>query len=688
MRLRILAAIIGAWALAPATSVAAHPLTQRDVPALAQISDAHVSPDGKWAVYTLATLDASGSKRGDSVWVVATDGRSLPVKWLEQGSNPRWGADGRSIYYLVRGQVWLVCTDCRDKTPRQVTALPVDVGSFRLAPDGRHIVVSMAVFPDSDDSDDPAATKTRLDKMSTMPSGRLYDRLFVRHWDTWADGRRNHLFSLVLNDGVAPGTPVPLMKGFDGDCPNKPFGNDENYAISPDGQRVAFSAQVAGRTEASSTNFDIYSVPIDGSSAPSNLTASNQAWDAMPVFSPDGHFLVYGAMKRPGFESDRLGVMVYDLAAHTRREIDPHWDRSPTAMAFSGDGKSLYLIAVDTQNQKLFAMDVASGRVTPLIGAGQVSAFSAAHGRRGDTLVYVHNALNHPTEVYTLEPGGTPVQLTHVTERQLTDVQMSPYESFTFSGWNNETVRGWVVQPTGRKPGAKYPAVLMIHGGPQGSSLDGWSERWNPEVVAGWGYAVVTIDFHGSTGYGQAFTDSISGHWGDRPLEDLQKGWAAALAQYPWIDGSRACAAGASFGGYMVYWIAGVWNQPWKCLIDHDGVFDNRDIGYATDELWFFEWENGGMPVWMNPAGYEKFDPLTHVADWVRPMLIIHSDLDYRNPVAQGIAAFTALQRKGVPGEFLHFPDENHVIRKPRNVVQWYDTMQAWLAKWIGPGAP
>jgi acylaminoacyl-peptidase len=682
MPFRIVSAIIAACSLAAANWVAAHPLTQRDVLVLPQISDAHVSPDGKWAVYTLATLEASGTKRANSVWVVSTDGKSPPVKWLEEGSNPRWGADGRAIYYLFKDQVWHVCTDCRDKAPRQVTDLPLEVGSFRLAPDGRHIVVSMAVFPDNDD---PVATKARLDRKASMPSGRLYDRLFVRHWDVWADGRKNHLFSLVLNDGVATGAAAPLMKAFDGDCPNKPFGNDENYAISPDGQRVAFSAQVAGRTEAWSTNFDIYSVPIDGSSEPSSLTSQNKAWDATPVFSPDGRLLAYGAMKRPGFESDRLGVTVYDLAAKDGREIDPQWDRSAVALAFSGNGKSLYLLAADTQNQKVFAMDVGSGKVKPLTGTGAVRAFSVAHGRRGDTLVYIHSAINHPAEVYAINPGGTTVQLTHVAERQLTDVQMSAYESFSFPGWNNETVRGWVVRPTGWKPGAKFPAVLMIHGGPQGSSLDGWSERWNPEVVAGWGYGVVMIDFHGSTGYGQAFTDSISGHWGDRPLEDLQKGWAAAQAQYPWIDGSRACAAGASFGGYMIYWIAGVWNGPWKCLIDHDGLFDNRDMGYATEELWFSEWENGGLPVWVNPAGYEKFDPLQHVADWTRPTLIIHSDLDFRIPVAEGVAAFTALQRKGVPSEFLNFPDENHLIRKPQNLAQWYDTVQAWLAKWIGP---
>jgi dipeptidyl aminopeptidase/acylaminoacyl peptidase len=228
---------------------------------------------------------------------------------------------------------------------------------------------------------------------------------------------------------------------------------------------------------------------------------------------------------------------------------------------------------------------------------------------------------------------------------------------------------------------------MLIHGGPQGSWEDSWSARWNPEVWAGWGYGVVMVDFHGSTGYGQAFTDAISSHWGDRPLEDLQKGWATAQAKYPWIDADRACAAGASYGGFMVYWMAGTWSAPWKCLIDHDGVFDNRIMGYATEELWFAEWENGNATPWADPAAYEKFNPIDHVADWSKPMLVIHSEKDFRIPVDQGIAAFTALQRKGVDSRFLTFPDENHWVLKPQNSLQWHDTVQAWLAQWIGPGA-
>jgi acylaminoacyl-peptidase len=295
--------------------------------------------------------------------------------------------------------------------------------------------------------------------------------------------------------------------------------------------------------------------------------------------------------------------------------------------------------------------------------------------------------MDAPGDVYALRPGGQPVRLTHANDARLAGVAFSPAETFSFAGWNGDVVHGWLVKPAGWRPGQRYPTVLIVHGGPQGSFVDAWSWRWNPQVWAGWGYAVVMLDPHGSTGYGQAFTDAISGHWGDRPLEDLQKGWAAVQASYPWIDADRACAAGASYGGYMVYWMAGVWNGPWKCLIDHDGVFDNRIMGYATEELWFSEWENGNATPWADPAAYERFNPVNHVADWTRPMLIIHSDLDFRIPVDQGIGAFTALQRKGIPSQFLNFPDENHWVLKPQNSLQWHDTIQAWLARWIGPGA-
>jgi dipeptidyl aminopeptidase/acylaminoacyl peptidase len=319
--------------------------------------------------------------------------------------------------------------------------------------------------------------------------------------------------------------------------------------------------------------------------------------------------------------------------------------------------------------------------VKKIVGEGSVSSVDLA----GNTLIFTRNSMKSPDQLFVAQADGkNPRLVEHNNDDKLGNVAFGDYEQFSFVGWNNETVHGYVVKPWNYEKGKKYPVAFLIHGGPQGSFGNDWSFRWNPQTYAGQGYAVVMVDFHGSTGYGQAFTDAISRHWGDRPLEDLQKGWAAALDKYAFLDGNDACALGASYGGYMIYWIAGNWQAPWKCLVDHDGVFDNRMMGYSTEELWFSEWENGGTP-WGNPQGYEQFNPVDHVKNWTVPMLIVHNQLDMRIPVEQGIAAFTALQRKGIESKYLYFPNENHWVLKPQNSVEWHDTVNAWLKAHLQP---
>jgi dipeptidyl aminopeptidase/acylaminoacyl peptidase len=512
-------------------------------------------------------------------------------------------------------------------------------------------------------------------------TGKIYDRLFVRHWDTWSDGRRSQLYiapALTPRGGKAMvALPRLLSRGIDGDVPSKPFGDDSEFVFSADGKTVYFDVRIAGNSEPWSTNFDVYSVPADGSAAPKNLTATNKAWDAYPLPSRDGKTLYYLAMKTPGFEADRFGIMALDLASGKAREVDPKWDRSAGPLQLSADGKTLYTTADDNGDHALFAIDIASGKATRLVGDGTVAAFVV--GANGDIIVARHD-FEHPADLYRYADGKL-AQVTDVNAARLADIRFSKATWFSFKGWNGETVHGYAMPPVDAKPGQKYPVAFLIHGGPQGAWTNEFHYRWTPETYAGAGFGVVAINFHGSTGYGQAFTDAISQHWGDRPLEDLQKGWSAALKEFPYLDGSRACALGASYGGYMTYWIAGVWTQPWKCLVDHDGVFDTRMMYYATEELWFEEHENGGTQ-YDAPANYEKFNPIDHVKDWRVPMLVVHSDRDYRIPLTQGLGAFTALQRRGIPSEFLTYPDENHWVQKPHNSVLWHDTVNAWLKKW------
>ncbi len=665
-------------ALAQPIAATARPFTAHDLVTLDRLSDPQLSPNDTSVLYDLRTTDLAANRGVHAIWIVRTTAGAQPQRLLSDATNARWSPDGHWVYFLSSRsgstQIWRA-------TPAgtgiaQVTRLPLDVQTFRIAPDGRHVVVALAVFPDCPTLQctvDRSAAKAR-----SKASGTLYTRVFVRHWDQWADGTRNHLFAVTLDSAGAAGNPISLMRTFDGDSPSKPFGDEHDFAISPDSRTVVFSARLAGHTEPWSTNFDLYRVPLDGSRAPVDITADNPAWDGGPVFSPDGSKLAYVAQKQPGHESDRFAIMVRDLRAGTTREIDPSWDRSAGSLAWSADGQTIFTDADDVQNHKLFAVNVANGAATALTDSGDVEGFSVGE----HAIAYALSTLESPAQAFVLPLSGTPTQLTHVDRQKLQGVDIAPSQSFTFIGWNGETVHGRVTQPYGYAPGKKYPVAFLIHGGPQGSWTNGWSYRWNPQFYAGLGYAVVTVDFHGSTGYGQAFTDSISQHWGDRPLEDLQKGWAAALAQFSYLDSDRACALGASYGGYMIDWIAGNWNQPWKCLVVHDGVFDNRMMGYSTEELWFAEWENGGTP-WDHPENYEKFNPIDHVADWRVPMLVIHSSQDFRIPIEQGIGAFTALQRKGIPSEFLTFPNENHWVLKPQDSLQWHDTVAAWLKRWL-----
>jgi dipeptidyl aminopeptidase/acylaminoacyl peptidase len=659
----------------------ARPFTARDLVMLDRLSDPQLAPDGHAVVYTLrqTNFDANGAER--SLWKLElADAGALPQRLTATGSNAwsaRWSPDGRVLYFLSSrsgsDQVWAL--DQGMGEARQVTRLPLDVDGFRLSPDGRRLALSMAVFTDCKDL---ACTQKRLGERSARKaSGMRFDQMFVRHWDQWADGRRSQLFVAVLDgDGTVHAEPHLVSSGIEGDVPSKPFGDESEFGFSPDGATLYFNARVAGAAEPWSTNFDIYAAAVDGDAAPRNLTADNPAWDGYPLAAPDGRHLYYLAMKRPMHEADRFGIVELDLATGKRREVDPGWDRSAGPLHLSADGRTLYTGADDQGEHPLFAIDVASGQVRRLAAAGNVGEASFAGAR----VVFARDSLTAPADLYLLE-GGKERRLTQVNAARLSGVAMGEVEEFHFKGWNGERVRGYVVKPAGFESGRKYPVAFLIHGGPQGSWLNDFHYRWNPQTYAGAGYAVVAIDFHGSTGYGQAFTDAISGHWGDRPLEDLKAGWAAALAQYPFLSSERACALGASYGGYMINWIAGNWNGPWKCLVNHDGDFDERMGYYTTEELWFDEVEKEGLP-WEKPGNFERFNPADHVADWKVPMLVVHGAKDYRVPLEHGLATFTALQRRGIPSELLVFPDENHWVLKPQNSLQWNETVLEWLGRW------
>jgi len=654
----------------------------KDFLGLKRLSGVAVAPDGKHVVYVVRSDDLAANKGSTALWLIDTGKRGASARRLtdEQphDGSPAWSADGRAVYFLSErsgsAQVWQIAV--QGGPPVQVTNLPLDVGSFRLSPTADRLVVSLDVFPDCDTLD---CTRQRLDASAhASATGVLYEGVFVRHWDAWSDGRRSQLFALGLDlSGGVTGAAVPLMTGIDGDVPSKPFGSEEDYALSPDGTTVVFSVRVAGKSEPWSTNFDLYTVPLAGG-VPQNLTADNPAADTRPAFAPDGRTLAYLAADRPGMESDRQHLVLLDVASKNLRPLTATWDRSIESYAWSADGKTLFATTDHLGQHPLWAIDVASGRASAITGEGTVEGFSVGPQR----IFYALSNLASPADLHSVGfSGGATQQLTKINQPLLAQRRLGGFEQFSFAGWNDETVYGYVVKPPGLKPGHKYPIAFVVHGGPEGSLSNLWHWRWNAEVLAGAGYGVVMIDFHGSTGYGQSFTDSIGGDWGGKPLVDLKAGLAAALKRYPWLDGTRACALGGSYGGYMMNWIAGQWPDAFKCLVSHDGVFDNRSMYYSTEELWFPEQEMGG-PEYANPAGYAQFNPVDYVKNWHTPTLVIHGQLDYRVPLEQGLGVFTALQRQGIPSELLYFPNENHWVLKPADRVQWYDTVIAWMNRW------
>jgi dipeptidyl aminopeptidase/acylaminoacyl peptidase len=684
MPLRACLALALTLLLAPlaASGAESHPFTVHDLLALERLSEPQVSPDGTRVVFTVRRTDMEANRGRTDLWLAATDGSGLRQLTTHEAGDfgARWSPDGASIYFLSTrsgsSQVWRLAAGGGE--PQQVTDLPLDVANLVVSPDGAHLVFSLEVFPDCRDI---SCTADRLaEREARKATGQLYDRLFVRHWDTWKDGRRNHLFAL----STASGEPRLLMAGLDVDAPSKPFGGTEELAFTPDGKALVFTAKDAGREEAWSTNFDLWVVPLDGSAVPRRITAGNLAWDTQPVFSPDGRHLAYLAMSRPGYEADRFRVMVREGLEGAERELAPGWDRSPDALLWSADGRTLYATAQDVGQKTLFAIDVATGEVRRVHSEGMANAPGlTADGR----LLFLLDHVKGPAELVTVRPDGSELtRITRFNDERMAAVRLGDAEQMSFAGADGATVFAYLVKPVDFDPTKKYPVAFLIHGGPQGSFSNQWHYRWNPQVYAGRGYAALMVDFHGSTGYGQAFTDAIRGDWGGKPLVDLQKGLEAAVRAHSWIDGDRVCALGASYGGYMVNWIAGAWPDRFRCLVTHDGNLDERFAYFATEELWFPEWEHMGTP-WENPEAYEEHNPVNLVKNWKTPILVVHGGQDFRVVDTGGLGTFTAAQRRGIPSKFLYFPDENHWILKPHNSILWHETVLDWLDQWTKPSA-
>jgi dipeptidyl aminopeptidase/acylaminoacyl peptidase len=672
----LLAAAAAALTASPAS---ARPMTATDMHMMHRLGAPEVSPDGKYAVFTISDTDLKKNKRINTLYLLYFP-RAVPqpVKGAEKGHDAVFGPDG-ALWFLMEanGQDQLFRMRIGG-LPVQVSQFKGDIGGFKLAPSGNHVVV----WADRD----LRCTTLNCEGLPEKPktgSGRTYDQLFIRHWDTWATpGLKSRLFAFPVAAGKLAGAGVPIEGNLVGDTPSKPFGGGEELAFSPDGKTLYFALREAGRIEPLSTNLDIFATPTDGSAPPVNLTDANDATDNLPAVSPDGRTLAYFAMARPTYEADRQVLMLRDLATGQTRALTQNWDRSVGSIAWEKDGKSLLVTAEDTLEQPVLRVDAATGAVTRLTGDGH---FDNVRVLPGGGAIATMNSIMAPDDLYRLDANGRVTRLTDVNRDLLAQLDPVTFTRFNFKGASNDTVWGWELKPAAAT--GKLPIAFLVHGGPQGTFSNSWSYRWNPRVFSGPGFGVVAIDFHGSQGYGQAFTDAIHQNWGGWPLEDLQKGLAFATAHDAQLDADRACALGGSYGGYMMNWIEGNWPDRFKCIVQHDGVFDARAMAYETEELWFDEWEHGKHPYYEAPEEFEKWNPVNYVAKWKTPQLVITSENDFRIPYTQGIAAFTALQRRNIPSRLLVFPDENHWVLKPKNSIQWYDEVFGWMGRWLGTPA-
>ncbi|TPG08482.1 alpha/beta hydrolase family protein [Sphingomonas oligophenolica] len=659
---------------AAAVPAGARQLTIDDVATLSRVGAPTASADGHWLVWQQREADLAANKGRYDLWRLdLTKPGAVPTTLVAdpQVNETDPQIVGSTLYYAASDAIWSV--PMTGGKPRKITDFDGGFGGFKVAPTADRIVV----WADRQ----PGAASLQPPMVKPDPNAgeaRIYDRMFVRHWDTWADGTRSQLFVLPITAAGAKGNGVGIEGALVGDTPSKPFGGGEEVNWSPDGKTVYFALREAGRIEPLSTNLDIFAAPADGSSTPVNLTDANDATDNLPTVSPDGRKLAYFAMRRPGYEADRQVLTIRDLATGTLVSLTERWDRSVGSIAWAPDSRSLLVTAEDTQENPLWRVDAATGQVTRLTQRGNVSSVTVLP--KG--VVVSMNSLTAPDDYYRVSEAGTPTRLTSVNAAKLAGIDMPTVTRFNFKGANDDTVWGYAVKPYGTS--GKVPVAYMVHGGPQGSSNNSWSYRWNPAVFAGAGYGLVAVDFHGSTGYGQGFEDAIRNNWGGWPLEDLQKGLKAATDKYAWLDANNACALGASYGGYMMNWFEGKWPDRFKCIVQHDGVFDARAMAYETEELWFDEWEHGGKAYYEDPQAFEKWNPVNYVAQWKTPMLVVTGEKDFRIPYTQGLATFTALQRRGIPSRLIVNPNENHWVLKPNNSRQWYREVLGWMDKWTG----
>ena len=723
----------------PLFSQARHPLTFEDTMKLKRIAEPEVSPNGKWVLFSAVDVDLAANTKTPHVWMVPTSGGQ--AKEIIAGQNadrPRWSPDGRRFAFLSTkeggSQVWIGEFDGTSGSVRGVyklTSMPTEASGELWSPDGQFLLFTSDVYPECDGRADEIGcnAKSVEEANQSKVKAMIFDRLLYRHWNAYREGKRTHLFVIPAGEPKTGGKARPRPSLLpedrtpgDYDAPVFSLGGQDNYAFSPDGREICYTSN-HDNVEATSTNNDLWIVPV--SSTPgverrpgsgsfysfeaSNITSDNPASDSTPRYSPDGNYIAYRAQSRPGYESDRFRLMLYDRKTGEKKDLTEGFDHWVESFVWAPDSKEIYFSAEHERHSLIYAVNAVGTAGTTRTPTEYLRRSLVAGNNDdlamtpdGKTLVFTRTSLSAPNEIYAADSRGEgcPARtgevdpgeencslnrdwaLTHSNDRLLSQISMSKVESFEFPGANGDAVEGSLVEPPDFDARRKYPVKFLIHGGPEGAWGDDWSYRWNPELFAANGYVVIMINFHGSTGYGQKFVDAINGDWGGAPFEDLMKGLDFAEKTYPFIDKDRECALGASYGGYMANWILGHTDR-FKCIVSHDGMFNAESAWGDTEELWFNEREFKGTP-YDNRELYRKWSPHQYAKNFKTPTLVVHGQLDYRLDVSQGFDLFTTLQRENVPSKMLYFPDEGHWVLKPQNSQLWYKTVNDWVDRWVG----
>jgi dipeptidyl aminopeptidase/acylaminoacyl peptidase len=677
----VAALVAAAASTASGQTAEKHAITFKDLISLHRVSEPQISPDGKWIAYSVATPDLEANHSVRDIWVVPAAGGCEARQLTRGGSDtrPRWSPDGKKLAFISgrsgTPQIYWIALEGGEAT--RLSSLSTGADNELWSPDGKTVAFVSSVYPDCKDDACNAARDAAQEKSKVK--ARVYEKLLYRHWTEWWDGKRGHLFVVTAEGASAP---RDLTAGANYDVPPFNEGAPEAIAFSPDGRELCFTANT-DKDEALSTNGDLFTVDVAGAGEPKRIT-SNPGNDWGPAYSPDGKWIAYRAQFLGGYEADRWRLMLYERSSGKTMNRTEDFDRSVESYAWTPDSARIYFSAEDKAEMPVYAIAAAGSGAPQVIADGYNAEFDLS--RDGRTLALARTSLTMPAEIFTADADGVAHlrQVTHQNGALLADVALPAAEPFWFDGADKTQVEGFLIRPPHFDAANKYPTLLLIHGGPQGAWTDAWGYRWNQQVMAAAGYVVVMVNPRGSTGYGQKFTAQISQDWGGKVYEDLMKGLDAAIAKYPFIDGARVGAAGGSYGGYMIDWIA-THTDRFRCLISHAGPYDLVSEYGATEELWFPVWEFGGAP-WAKPQNYRKWSPSEYAAmlgKYKTPTLVVGGELDFRVPYSQDLEFFTVLQVQGVPSKLMIFPDEGHWVLKPQNSELWYSTCLDWLGRYL-----